>query len=206
MRKLLHVSLTVLLSISFSLMSQGGVTSAAAQRATIESQTVYTTPDGFLLGDPVPGAYATLTRNSHGLTTNVHTFVESGKGVYSLWWIVYNNPAACATYLCTFDNPDFVSNATGKIVPNGNLNFSASVSPGGPYSGEVLVGDPGLTNLGGAMVWLIVRYHGPAQAGHIPEQLSTYLGGCPFGGAPCVDEQIIVFPGECSGPCLVPFP
>ena len=54
MRKLLHFSLTALLAIAFSFMSQGGVTKAAVQRATIESQTVYTTPDGFVLGAPVP--------------------------------------------------------------------------------------------------------------------------------------------------------
>jgi hypothetical protein len=202
MRRLLRFSM--LLIIAFTVLWPGDM-SIAAQRASVETQTVYTTPDGFLLGPPVPGAYATLVRNSQGLTTGVHTSVSSGPGVYSLWWLIYNDPASCATYLCTFDLPDIAVNATARIVPNGEASLNAHLSPGGPYSGEVVLGDSstGLTNPEGALVFLIVRYHGPA--GNVDEQLTQYAGGCPGAGAPCVDEQIIVFPGDCSGPCETPF-
>lgn len=207
MRKLLRISLSVLFAIPFGVITPGGVTKAGAQGASRETQTVYTTPDGFLLGSPVDGAYASLMRNKNGLTANVHTFVRSGPGVYSLWWIIYNNPASCTTYLCTFDVPDLAVNATARIVPKGAANFGAWLGPGGPYSGEVVFGDPdiGITNTEGAAVWLIVRYHGPAIAGDVEEQFTQYFGGCPGGGA-CIDEQIVVFPGDCSGPCLVPLP
>jgi len=206
MRKLLTVALASLFSIAFSFTPQGSVTSEAAQGATHETQTVYTTPDGFLLGPAVPGAYATLVRNHNGLTTNVHTSVTSGPGPYTLWWIIFNDPASCEFYLCTFDVPDLVVNATGKIVPpGGRANFSAWVGLGGPYSGEVLVGDPGLTNPEGALITLVIRYHGPAIPGMIPQQLTYHSADfCPGGGSPCVDEQIVVFPGECSGLCLDP--
>lgn len=205
-RKLLIIAVAALFSIAFSFTPQSSVRSAAAQGATHETQTVYTTPDGFLLGDPVPGAYSTLVRNRNGLTTSVHTFVESGPGPYTLWWIIFNDPASCATYLCTFDLPDLAVNATGKMVPpRGVANFSAWVGPGGPYSGEVIIGDPGLTNPEGALITLVVRYHGPAIPGIIPQQLTYHSADfCPGGGAPCVDEQIVVFPGECSGACLDP--
>jgi hypothetical protein len=204
MRRLLRFSL--LLIVAFTLFWPGDM-SIAAQRASVETQTVYTTPDGFLLGPPVPGADATLVRNSRGLTTGVHTSVSSGPGVYSLWWIIYNDPASCTTFLCTFDLPDIAVNATARVVPDGSASLSAHLSPGGPYSGEVVLGDPssGLTNPEGALVFLIVRYHGPATPGIIAEQLTQYAGGCPGAGAPCVDEQIIIFPGDCSGPCEVPF-
>ena len=205
MKKLLRFSM--LLIIAFALMSPGDMSIAAAPRASQEVQTVYTTPDGFLLGPPVPGAYGTLVRNDDGLTTGIHTTVSSGPGVYSLWWIIYNNPGSCTTYLCTFDLPDLAVNATARIVPRGTASLNAHLSPGGPYSGEVVLGDPavGLTNIDGALVFLIVRYHGPATPGIIQDQLTQYAGGCPGAGAPCVDEQIIVFPGDCTGACAVPF-
>jgi hypothetical protein len=205
MRKLLHVSLTALFAIVFGLVSQeSGVN--AAPGASTEEQLVYTTPDGFLLGAPVPGASASLVRNARGITTGVDTFVSSGPGVYSLWWLIYNDPSSCATYLCTYDLPDLAANATAHIVRSGVVQLNASLKPGGPYSGEVVVGDPsvGLTNPAGALVFLVVRYHGPAIPGGVQEQLTEYFGGCPDGSA-CIDEQLVVFPGDCSGACSDPF-
>jgi|GEM_PF-1236667 len=209
-RKLLAVAAAALFLGAFGFTPQGGVRSASAQGATHETETVYTTPDGFLLGDPVPGAYATLVRNRNGLTTSVHTLVASGPGPYTLWWIIFNDPAACVTYLCTFDLPDLAVNAAGKIVPPGGVaNFTGRLSPGGPYSGEVVIGDPdiGLTNPAGALVTLVIRYHGPAIPGMIAQQLTYHSGDfCPTAGFPCIDEQIVVFPGECgsSDPCSDP--
>jgi hypothetical protein len=206
MKKLLRF--TVLFVFTLGLVPQNGVTTAATHGVSIETVPVHTTPDGFLLGPPVPGASARLMRNADGLTTNVHTSVVSGPGVYSLWWIVFNDPASCTTYLCTYDLPDLAVNAGAHASQNGKaLNLSAWLGEGGgPYSGEVVVGDPsiGLTNPEGALVTLIVRYHGPTTRGGIQDQLTQYFGGCP-GGAACVDEQIVVFRGDCSGACAVPF-
>lgn len=207
-KQLLAFSGAALFAIALSFAPQLGVRSVAAQGATHETQPVYTTPDGFLLGDLVPGASATLLRNRNGLTTNVNTFV-TGTGAYTMWWVLFNHPASCMTYLCTFDEPDLVVNATGHIVSSaGVANFSGRLIPGGPYSGQVLyVGpEPTLTNPSGALIVLVVRYHGPAIPGIIPQQLTYFEGGCPGGGAPCRDEQLVVFPGECSGLCLVPLP
>jgi len=196
-----------LFTVAMSLTSPVSTRSVVAAGASQETQPVYTTPDGFLLGDAVPGAYAKLVRNKNGITTNVHTSL-TGDGVYTIWWVIFNHPEACTTFLCTFDEPDLVVNATGKIVSGGPANFGAWVGPGGPYSGEIIYEGPdaSLTNPEGALITLVLRYHGPAIQGQIPEQLTTFLGGCPNGGAPCVDEQLVVFPGDCSGACLVPFP
>ena len=206
-RNLLLLPTGFLFLIALGFTSQVTVQRVDAAGATHETQPVHTTPDGFLLGPAVPSAYARLTRNKNSLTTNVHTSVMSGLGVYTVWWVIFNDPASCEFYLCTFDEPDLVVNATGKIVPSGGVaNFSAWLGPGGPYSGEVIFGDPdpGLTNPSGALITLVVRYHGPAMPGIIPEQLTTFLGGCPNGGSPCLDEQLVVFPGDCSGDCLDP--
>jgi hypothetical protein len=204
-RRIVLISIALLAAIALSQVSSRSV---VASGATTETQPVYTTPDGFLLGDVVSGAYAKLVRNNNGITTNVHTSL-TGSGVYSMWWVVFNHPDACATFLCTYDEPDLVVSATGKVVPSGGpANLSAWLGLGGPYSGEILYEGPeaSLTNPNGALITLVVRYHGPAIPGQIPEQLTTFLGGCPNGGAPCVDEQLVVFPGDCSGACLVPFP
>jgi hypothetical protein len=181
---------------------------AASVNSSIDVQPVHTTPDGFLLGPAVPNAYARLVRTSNGITTNVHTTVSSGGGVYSLWWVIFNNPSARVTYICTFDDPDIVVNATAHIVPDGVGNLSASLRPGGPYSGEVLYVSPNgtgtLTNPEGALVLLVLRYHGPADPSTLPDQFVHYLGGCPDGSA-CTDEQLAVFPGdECTGNCADP--
>ena len=175
----------------------------AADRASHQTAPVNTTPDGFALGPAVPGASATLVRNRNGITANVHTTVPDA-GVYSLWWVIFNHPETECTnssnaYQCEFDLPDIVVNATGHISPGGNLDLSAWLGVGGPYSGEVVCpgilgpcsGD-GLTNPYGALVLLVIRYHGPATPGIIPQQLTTYLGG-PNDCAPCVDEQLVLF-------------
>jgi hypothetical protein len=180
----------------------------AAAETTHETQPVYTTPDGFLLGAPVPNASAKLSRGSNGLTTTVQTYVGVA-GVYSVWWVVFNHPGTCQTYLCTFDEPDLVVNTTAHVVSlPGAANLSGSLHAGaGPYSGQVLYEgpEPQLANPAGALITLVIRYHGPKLAGSIPDQLTNYLGGCADGGAPCQDIQLAVFPGaECSGNCSNP--
>ena len=101
-----------------------------------------------------------------------------------------------------------VVNATGHLVSAvGNANFGARLLPGGPYSGEVIFEgpEPELTNPAGALIVLVIRYHGPAIPGMLNEQFTTFLGGCPDGGAPCEDVQLVVFRGpECTGACATP--
>jgi hypothetical protein len=209
MRRILtSITVAVLLVVMFGVTPQRGVRAASGQGAARENQPVYTTPNGFLLGPPVPGAYADLVRNKTGLTASVHTSVTD-RGAYTLWWVIFNHPESCVTYLCTYDAPDLLVSASGHIVSAlDGANLSAHLTAGGPYSGEVLyVGaDPGLTNPRGALITLVLRYHGPAQPGEIPQQFSTYLGGCPEdGGLPCQDIQLAVFPGDCAGACSTPF-
>jgi hypothetical protein len=175
----------------------------AADRAGRQTSAVNTTPDGFVIGPAVPGASATLVRSKTGITANVHTTVPDA-GAYTLWWVIFNHPESeCTspsnTYPCEFDLPDIVVNATGNISAGGNLNLSAWLGVGGPYSGEVICpgfagpcSGEGLTNPEGALVVLVIRYHGPATPGIIPQQLTTYFGG-PNDCAACIDEQLVLF-------------
>src|SRR5262249_2076998 len=177
--------------------------SVAADRANHQTSPVNLTPDGFIQGPEVPGASATLVRNRNGITANVHTTVPA-PGVYTMWWVIFNHPETectnpTATYKCEYDLPDIVVNATGHVAAGGNLNLSASLGVGGPYSGEVICpgfagpcSGEGLTNPEGALVLLVIRYHGPATPGIIPQQLTTYFGG-PDDCAVCSDEQLVLF-------------
>ena len=153
--------------------------------------------EGFVTGSAVEGATATLQRTDGGLKINIHT-TDLLPGAYTIWWAFYNYPENCVGP-CGFDD-DFVpavgsfwTNATGKVISNGDsANFAAHVDVGGPF-GEVIVDGPGLANPSGAEVQLVIRYHGPAIPGIIEEQTSTFLGGCPDGGPPCQDMQFIRF-------------
>ena len=205
-KQLLQLLLISLIAVALSTLPPAGLQNVAAQGAARETQPVYTTPDGFLLGSPVPGASANLVRGPNGITTNVHSAVAA-PGAYTVWWVVFNHPASCTTYLCTFDEPDLVSHAAGHIVSQvGNANLSGSLRVGGPLGEVIYAGpDPGLTNPEGALITLVIRYHGPALAGIIPQQISTFLGGCPPGGnLSCQDVQLVVFPGDCTGTCADP--
>jgi hypothetical protein len=202
------LSVAVLVLTTLGLASYSGPREANAAAVSQSVVPVYTTPDGFLLGDQVPGAYARLLRTDNGITTNLHTTVEAG-GVYSLWWVVFNHPENCQTYLCTFDEPDLVLNASGHPVsPSEASNLSARLDVGGPYKSEIIYEgpEPALTNPDGALVLLVLRYHGETPTAGGSKEFRSYLFGCPDGGSPCVDAQLAVFPGDCSGLCLVPFP
>jgi hypothetical protein len=209
MNRTLFVVLTIaLLATLLSFAPSGDVRSVAAQGATHETIPVYTTPDGFLLGDPIPGAYASLHRNGNGMTTNIHTFVTD-PGAYTLWWVVFNHPQACQTYLCTYDEPDLITAATGHPVGSAEIaSFTGRLNVGGPYNNEILYEgpDPGLTNPSGSLITLVIRYHGTELTRGGSKQFRRFLAGCPDDGAPCEDVQLIIFPGDCSGACLVPFP
>jgi hypothetical protein len=202
------VSIAMLVAVVAFSVSLTRIPTAAAQGTSHETTPVYYTPDGFLLGAPVPGAFADFSRSQNGITTNVHTFATQA-GAYTLWWVVFNQPQNCQTYLCTFDEPDLVIGATGHPVSASEVaNFSARLSVGGPYNNEIIYEgpDPALTNPGGALITLVVRYHGTELARGGSNSFRTFLAGCPDDGAPCEDVQLVVSPGECSGACLVPFP
>ncbi|PWT89676.1 MAG: hypothetical protein C5B55_10960 [Blastocatellia bacterium] len=196
------ICLAVLLCVGFSARS------TSANSAAHETTAVYYTPDGFLLGAPVLGASADFNRSRNGISTNVHTYVTQ-PGAYTLWWVVFNRPENCQTYLCTFDEPDLVIRATGHPVSQSDVaNLSARLNVGGPYNNEIIYAgpDPTLSNPEGALITLVLRYHGTDLEPGGSKHFRTFLAGCPEDGAPCEDVQLVVSQGDCSGACLIPFP
>jgi len=149
---------------------------------------------------------AALNRTAAGVTLTADTTLLDAGSAYTLWWIIFNNPAACDPAGCS--DADFgtaaveasVMNATGRVADtNGNATFSAFLPVGyvhtnpSSLNGRQLFG-PGLQNAAGAEIHVVIRCHGP-WSGNI-EQISTVAGDCLNAASPsgCFDAQAIVFP------------
>lgn len=149
---------------------------------------------------------AQLTRTAAGASLTLDTTMLVAGNAYTLWWIIFNNPAACDAAGCT--GADFgvaaveasVMNATGRVADDsGNTTFVAFLPVGfvhtNPASGNgrQLFG-PGLQSVNGAEIHIVIKSHGPA-SGDI-EQISTFGGDCNHAASPsgCYDPQAAVFP------------
>jgi hypothetical protein len=182
-------------------LSLHGAPSALA-KATHQESNVYRFADG----SPVAGATATLTRNKNGATVNVRTQDLEPLGTYTLWWVVFNDPAKCTPPGCGEDdifNPDGTPNmeqienvgitvlfAAGNIAgKNGRSTFAGRISEG-PLS-KVILGEGYLADAETAEFHMVVRNHGQPIPGLVHEQIRTFDGGCDINE--CVDEQFAVF-------------
>lgn len=134
--------------------------------------------------DPVDGAWAHLVRTANGISYSLHATELRPGHAYTLWQVVLNNPAACATHPCTardvFLNPDAggqVSYAAGHVVgQRGQATFAGSQRVGTVVGGWL--DDRGLVNPLGAEVHLVLNDHGPGLAEFMSGMIRTYRGGC----------------------------
>jgi len=173
-------AITLSAVIVFTILSgQTGVQGSGPARVTVSPVT--------WLSDVVGSSM--LVRTTSGISfTYQTTGLVPGQAV-TLWVVVFNNPAACATSPCTFadmPNPaaqgDFLHGAGHVIGATGDGNFG----------GHLAVGDTsgsGLAEIGGTAVGLIdpftaeilfaLHSHGPAVPGRtLKSQLSSFTGGC----------------------------
>ena len=142
---------------------------------------------------------STLVRTDGGV---MGSFNASGlePGVWTWWWVFYNNPDACqhpkfvgmGSQISLCSKPDKASSETGRsagwgggtiVTEDGIGNFTAvqdfgTEAPGSPVSAKLC--RPKLTNLLGAEVHIVLRYHGPADDALLSEQLFTWGGGCDY--------------------------
>ena len=135
----------------------------------------------FMSSVVVPGASSMLVRNDNGVTGTVHTDGLTAGNAYTMWFVVFNNPAACVGG-CGADD-------LGRAGVNSSVVYGAGHVVGGEgnnFAGWLGVGDtdgaiagPGLLNSRGAEIHLIIRNHGPAMPGLIDEQIHSFNGGCP---------------------------
>jgi hypothetical protein len=171
----------------------------AAVTATISATTAFATPAAqsthpvFWTWDPAtPVGTSTLSRTDAGLSATVQSSgIPAGQAV-TLWFIVFNNPSACANDPCNIVDLIFNPAAEGDFLVGGGkvIGDSAQINLGGALqvgdssgSGFIEIGMParaiGLTNPRGAEVHLALHSHGPAVPGPtLRDQINSFTGGC----------------------------
>lgn len=131
----------------------------------------------------VDGAQARLVRNETGISYSISPRELTPGRAYTLWLVVINNPAACASSPCSAGdillNPDTRSQvryAAGIVAGSAGHGTLAGSVREGPLSGWLA--DRTLEDAMTAEVHLVVNDHGPKLATHMPDMIQTYRGGC----------------------------
>lgn len=140
-----------------------------------------------------------LVRSKSSVTMNIWTTGLDAGAAYTVWWVIFNDPAFCDGRCDGTDlgNPDVqgaVIGATGHVVGStGTASFSASLREGDTRGDQPfgLPGDPGgLVDAMNAEIHLVVRTHGPVIPRRVYEQISTFAGGCDVNV--CEDQQFAI--------------
>lgn len=153
---------------------------------------------------PVDGSSSTLVRDDDAITVVVDTSELDAGSVYTLWWVVFNNPENCmhgipglsqcgeADLLPFGGAPEVNSSALwadGSVASADGEGYFSGYLKEGEASGEVLFGS-GLIDASKAEVHVVVRSHGKPIPAFLWEQLNTFEGGC--GARKCIDPQFAV--------------
>lgn len=163
---------------------------------------------------------AHLLRHDDGVTTRIRVS-DVEPGVYTLWWVVWNSPEACATpFACDdgdlFDpdvHVDIGYGAGARVEPHGTLRLAAHLSEnddltGFPTEFAIPLTDTGLEDAFHAEVHLVLRSHGRPVSGLVGEMLHTFNASCTYEGSiagtqpaygtagpnTCTDLYFAVFP------------
>ncbi|MEO2150782.1 MAG: hypothetical protein ABGY15_11440, partial [bacterium] len=153
-----------------------------------------------MIGDPVDDTEVEMERIDGGVVIEGETSGLLPDHAYTIWALVFNNPAGCNEGCQIADDigPDsgFAALWTGigfVADEDGEAEFEAVMMEGEP-AGEVLMG-AGLTDAENCEIHLIVRYHGPAAYGNpelLEAQISTFGGGCEEFGCDDVQYAVLV--------------
>jgi len=171
-----------------------GLTIAASLTSVLafadgDSLRTYQTSNMVMFGNPavLKAGGATLFRSKQRVEMRVATSGLNMNSSYTVWWIVFNNPAACGVGGCGLNdlgNPDVrasVLYAAGFVTGLGDSgNVTAHLDAGEPPKGvDVELGD-GLERGNGlaAEIHLVVRTHGVTTPGVVDKQIGSFNGGC----------------------------
>lgn len=142
-------------------------------------------------GKPVARSSSNYIAYEDGISATLDTTGLVPGHAVTMWWVVFNQPDLCTNGAggLRCGEPDLlimggdeaiegtVLFAAGHIVgPDGAGHYGSALATGD--TSGVMVDGPGLTNPLGADVHLVLRDHGPMQAGLFDDALGTYGGGC----------------------------
>lgn len=203
----------------FGLLVVASLAFGASGAAAASGRT--TEPVTWLFDPGTPIGSSTLVRTDSGISAVFHSSgVPKGSAV-TLWFIVFNNPAACHSHPCGLADLLFNLDAKGDfLVGDGTVVGGTGTVT---MAGHLAVGDTrnsafpeigmpdrpiGLSNPWGAQVSLLLHSHGPAVPGQtLKSQISSFTGGCsvfqgnlelPGSGLADGPEDIPDAVGECS--------
>ena len=139
----------------------------------------------------VSGAWTKLVRNDNGVGVTVHTTGLTPGTADTVWWVFFNNPAACIHGMfgarCglgdVLTNPaslPSVQFAAGHVIGAGGVgNYGAYFHAGAtPDCAGFGLPCNGLLDARTADVHVVIRTHGDAIPGLVNEQISSFNGGC----------------------------
>jgi hypothetical protein len=200
-----HIRLLVIAGTMLVLAAAGAVAANAASPAKTaladKAAQQDTSPVGLWMSPTlVAGAWTKLVRNDNGVGVTVHTTGLTPGTADTVWWVFFNNPAACLHGMfgarCglgdVLTNPaslPSVQFAAGHVIGGGGVGnygayFSAGAAP--DCAGFGLPCD-GLLDARTADVHVVIRTHGEAIPGLVDEQISSFNGGC-LAGEPNVGQ------------------
>jgi hypothetical protein len=167
------------LALLLGLSAAGG----AAARADHQTAPVMWHPQTGLSGSVAPEAQATLVRRPDGVSFGIRTELLRPNHAYTVWFVVINNPSACAATPCS--GPDIVLNpATDSQVAYGAGHVSGGRGMAG-FAGSFQAGaiegwlpDGGLWDPMTAEIQLVLNDHGTMLPAYLPEMTHTYRAGC----------------------------
>jgi len=172
-------TLSAALAVILSLATVGG----AAARADRGAAQMQWHPQTGLSGAVAEGAVAHLVRRDGGMSFSIRTAGLHPGHAYTVWFVVINNPSACAASPCS--GPDIVLNpATDSQVTYGAGHISGGGGRGG-FAGSFAAGPiegwlpgGGLWDPMTAEIQLVINDHGPKLTSYMPEMTHTYRAGC----------------------------
>lgn len=184
---------------SGALAGTAGGHTADAQRTPMRWHAQSGNPHLSVIGG---GARAKLTRNASGISYSIDTHGLRAGHAYTVWVVVVNDPAACASRPCApqdiLTNPatdSQVTYGTGHVVgSDGEAGFGGHLARGPLPNGWLP--DQGLDDPSGAEVHLVLNDHGPRLAEYMPGMIRTYRAGCTDASLPPIFPATAKADGE----------
>jgi len=173
------IAVTAALTFLLGLTVAGGVAASADRQAA----PMMWHPQTGLSGPVSADAWATLVRRPDGVSFSIRTDTLRPHHAYTVWFVVINNPSACAATPCS--GPDIVLNPdTDSQVTYGAGHISGGSGRGG-FAGSFQAGaidgwlpDGGMWDPMTVQIQLVLNDHGPKLTAYMPEMTHTYRAGC----------------------------